>query len=380
MNGELLSQALSARILVVDDVEANVLLLENLLRQQGFANVQCTTDSRTVAGMHRAEPFDLILLDLQMPHLDGIAVMEQIRPAEGEDFLPVIVVSAFSDSENRLLALQKGARDYILKPLEVPEVIQRIRNYLEVKILYRERQRHSELLATRVRDQVSQLERLSRLKRFFSPQLAERIVAGSVGDPLKTHRADITAVSIDLRGFTAFTEAAEPEEVIQVLREYHSVIGPMILRYEGTIEFFAGDGIMVILNDPVTVPDPCERAVRMAVDMRTAMLPVTAHWRCQGFDLGMGIGIAQGYATIGTIGFEGRWDYAAVGKVTNLAARLCTDAKSGQILVDRKVLSRIQDCADAEPIGNIVLKGFSQPVAAFNILQVRSRSELTADS
>lgn len=372
MNSELLAQVQRGRILVVDDVEANMLLLENLLRQRGFANVQCTTESRKVVAMHAAEPFDLILLDLQMPPPDGIAVMEQLKLSAGDDFLPVIVVSAFSDAENRLRALRMGARDYILKPFEAPEVMQRIMNHLEVRMLYRERQRQSEILETRVREQVTQLERLSRLQRFFSPQLAEKIVAGTLGDPLKTHRSDITAVSIDLRRFTAFTESAQPEEVMEALRQFHSVIGPLILRYQGTIEYFAGDGIMVIFNDPLEMPDSTERAVRMAIEMRAAMVPVTEGWRRNGFDLGMGIGIANGYATIGTIGFEGRWDYAVVGPVVNLASRLCSEAKSGEIIVDRKVFRRIHDTVEAESAGDLVLKGFSQPVPAFMIGQVRA--------
>jgi class 3 adenylate cyclase len=360
MNAEMLHQIKGARILIVDDVEANMLLLENLLRQRDFLNVQCTTESGKVAAMHAAEPFDLILLDLQMPPPDGIAVMEELRrQAAADEFMPVIVVSASSDAENRLKALQIGARDYILKPFEMPEVLQRIKNHLEVRMLYRERVRQSEILEGRVRDQVLQLERLSRLQRFFSPQ---------VGDPLKTHRADITAVSIDLRRFTAFTESVEPEEVMEALRQFHSVIGPLIIRYQGTIEYFAGDGIMVILNDPLVMPDSTERAVRMAIDMRTAMEDVVEGWRNHGFDLGMGIGIAQGYATIGTIGFEGRWDYAVVGTVVNLAARLCSEAKAGEIIVDRKVMRRVQDAIEAESAGDIVLKGFAQPIPAYKVV------------
>ena len=244
MTFDLLDQALRARILVVDDVEANVLLLQSLLRQQGYRNVHATTDPRQVAPLHRAEPFDLILLDLQMPHLDGFGVMEQLKPVPGTDFLPVIVVTAFSDDKIRLKALRQGARDYIVKPFVGEEVAQRIRNYLEVRLLYRERRRQSDML-----------------KRFFSPQLAERIVAGGVLDPMRPHRREITAVFVDLRGFTAFTESTPPEEVMEVLHRYHAEMGQLIQRYEGTIEFFAGDGVMVIFNDPVEVPDHVERAL-----------------------------------------------------------------------------------------------------------------------
>lgn len=373
MNSELFGQVLVARILVVDDVEANVILLERLLRQRGFSNVDSTTESGKVAAMHAASAYDLILLDLQMPQPDGIAVMEQLkRQSSGGDFLPVIVVSAFSDLDNRIRALGLGARDYIFKPFEVPEVIQRIMNHLEVRMLYRERQRQSEILEQRVREQVAQLERLSRMRRFFSPQIAERIVAGTLGDPLKTHRRDVTAVSIDLRNFTPFTEAADPEQVMVVLREYHSVIGPIILRYQGTIEYFAGDGIMVIFNDPMVTPDSTERAVRMAIEMRDAMAPVMRGWRGQGFEVGMGIGIAEGFATIGTIGFEGRWDYAVVGTVVNLAARLCSEARSGEIIVDRSVVRCIEGAIETEPAGDLALKGFALPVPAHLVKRLRT--------
>lgn len=208
-------------------------------------------------------------------------------------------------------------------------------------------------------------ERLSRLKRFFSPQVAELISAGGMDDPLKTHRREITVVSIDLRGFTAFTESAEPEEVIGLLREYHEEAGRLILKHEGTIEYFAGDGIMVIFNDPVPVPDAAERAVRMSVEMQDAFEAIAARWRARGFDLGLGVGVAQGYATIGAIGFEGRRDYAAIGSVTNLAARLCGEARPGQVLVCRKVKASAGEHVRVESTGELKLKGFAQPVTAF---------------
>ncbi len=371
MNESLLAQMLAARILIVDDVEANVLLLQNMLRQQGYSDVHTMTDSRQVAAAHRAEPFDLILLDLQMPYLDGIAVMDQLAAVPDEDFLPVIVVTASSDQDNYLKALQRGARDYIRKPYATAETIQRIRNYLEVRVLYRERRRQAEILEKRVQEQVAQIDRVSRLKRFFSPHLAELIVAGGVDDPLRTHRREITVVSVDLRGFTAFTERAEPEEVISVLHEYHAAMGQLILAYEGTIEYFAGDGMMVLFNDPLPLPDPAARAARMALEMQAVFAGLTAEWRRHGFELGMGIGIAQGYATIGAIGFEGRWDYGAVGSVTNLAARLCAEAQAGQILTDRKVQRSIEALFESRAAGDLALKGFMQPVPVYAVERMR---------
>src|SRR5206468_690643 len=204
-------------------------------------------------------------------------------------------------------------------------------------------------LEERVKEQVAQVERLGRLKRFFSPQLAELIVAGGAEDPLQTHRREVTVVFLDLRGFTAFAETSEPEEVMGVLRDYHAAMGRLILEHEGTLERFAGDGMMIFFNDPVPVPDPAERAVRMAVAMRERVGRLRVKWAKLGYALDVGMGIAQGYATIGAIGFEGRWDYGAIGTVTNVASRLCGEAKPGQVLVSRRMLAMVEEIVEAEP-------------------------------
>ena len=218
------------------------------------------------------------------------------------------------------------------------------------------------------------VEKLSRLKRFFSPQLAEAIVTGGADDPLKTHRREVTVVFLDLRGFTAFAETAEPEEVMGVLREYHAEMGKLILEHEGTLERFTGDGMMIFFNDPAPVPDPAERAVRMAVAMRDRVAELVGRWRKRGYDLALGVGIAQGYATIGAIGFEGRWDYGAIGTVTNLAARLCGEAKQGQILVSSRVAGAVEDLIEAEEIGALTLKGLARPVPAVNVVGLKPRA------
>jgi class 3 adenylate cyclase len=217
------------------------------------------------------------------------------------------------------------------------------------------------------------VENLSRLKRFFSPQLAELIVTGGADDPLKTHRRDVTVVFLDLRGFTAFAETSEPEEVMSVLREYHAEMGKLILEHEGTLERFTGDGMMIFFNDPTPVPDPARRAVRMALEMRERVTPLIERWRKRGHTLDLGIGIAQGYATIGAIGFEGRWDYGAIGTVTNLAARLCGEAKPSQILVSLRVASDAEELIETEPVGALTLKGLAKPVPAFNVLRLKSQ-------
>jgi class 3 adenylate cyclase len=216
-----------------------------------------------------------------------------------------------------------------------------------------------------------QRERLERLRRFFSAPLADLIVSGRGDDPLKSHRREVTVVFLDLRGFTAFAEMAEPEDVMGVLHEYHAEMGKLVLTWEGTLERFTGDGMMIFFNDPVPVANPAERAVRMAVGMRARVEDLRVRWRQRGYDLDFGIGIAQGYATIGVIGFEGRSDYAAIGTVTNLAARLCAEALGGQILVSQRVLAAVGDEVDAESVGELRLKGFSKPVLAFNVVRLK---------
>ncbi|MEO7010576.1 MAG: adenylate/guanylate cyclase domain-containing protein, partial [Caldimonas sp.] len=217
----------------------------------------------------------------------------------------------------------------------------------------------------RVREQVAQVDRLSRLKSFFSPQLAEAIVAGGGSELLKTHRREISVVFIDLRGFTAFTDRAEPEEVMELLHEFHAAMGRIVLEQGGTLERFAGDSVMIFFNDPVPMERPAEAAVEMALAMQQAFPPLAAVWRKRGYELGLGCGIAQGYATLGQIGFEGRWDYAAIGSVTNLAARLCAEAGGGQVLVDRKIMARVEGLFAAEDIGALELRGLIHPVPAF---------------
>jgi adenylate cyclase len=224
-------------------------------------------------------------------------------------------------------------------------------------------------LEDRVAAQLGELKRVGRLKRFLAPQLAEALVAGGDEGILETHRRDIVVVFCDLRGFTAFAETAEPEEVLDLLREYHAALGPIVSASEGTLDHFSGDGIMVFFNDPVPVPDASERAVRMAVEMREAMARLQAGWRRQGREIGFGSGIARGYATLGQIGFAERVDYTAIGTVCNLAARLCAEARDGQILISRRVAAAVEDSVRLEEIGDLALKGLMQAVAVYNVAE-----------
>jgi class 3 adenylate cyclase/CheY-like chemotaxis protein len=347
----------------------NLKLLEGILTGHGYA-VSTAPSGPVALERVRDEHPDLVLLDVVMPEMSGYEVCRRLRAEEATRLLPVIMVTALDPLQERVKGIDAGADDLLTKPINQPELVARVRSLLRIKALHDELGELNRTLEQRVRDQVSQLERLGRLRRFFSPQLAELILAGDADDPLKSHRREVTVVFIDLRGFTAFAETAEPEEVMTVLREYHAEMGKLILAAEGTLERFTGDGMMIFFNDPVPVPDPAARAVRMATGMRDRVGSLTDAWRKRGFDLDFGVGIAQGYATIGAIGFEGRWDYGAIGTVTNLASRLCGEAKPGQILVSQRVAGGVEGVAAVEPVGELTLKGFQRPVKAFNVVRL----------
>jgi class 3 adenylate cyclase len=324
----------------------------------------------------------LVLLDVVMPEMSGYEVCRKIRENPATKILPVVMVTALDPSQERIKGIEAGADDFLTKPINQPELLARVKSLLRIKELHDTVQAQAvqlsdwnENLEQRVREQLEQLERLGRLKRFFSPQLADLIVAGGAEDPLKTHRREVTVVFLDLRGFTAFAETAEPEEVMGVLREYHAAMGKLILQHEGTLERFTGDGMMIFFNDPVPVPNPAERAIRMALAMRQGVAELTVKWRKLGFELDFGVGIAQGYATIGGIGFEGRWDYGAIGTVTNLASRLCGEAKPTQILVSQRLLATLEELVEVEPVGELALKGFHRAITAHNVIRFKEGKE-----
>jgi adenylate cyclase len=365
------------RILIVDDVPANVHILQARLAANGYDIVTATDGEEALAAVTETQP-DLILLDVMMPKMDGFEVCRRLRADSSLPFIPIIMVTAKADPKDVVAGLEAGGDEYLIKPVDQAALVARVKSMLRIKNLHdtvealaAERAEWNKTLDRRVQEQVGQLERLGRLKRFFSPQLAELIVAGGTDDPLKTHRREVTVVFLDLRGFTAFAETAEPEELMGVLREYHAETGKLILDHEGTLERFTGDGMMIFFNDPVPVPNPAERAIRMALAMRERVHHLVTVWHKRGYELALGVGIAQGYATIGAIGFEGRWDYGAIGTVTNLAARLCGEAKGGQILVHQRVATTVEDLADLEAIGPLTLKGLVRPVSAFNVIGLK---------
>jgi class 3 adenylate cyclase len=361
------------RILIVDDNPTNVKVLQTRLAAEGYEIVTAADGEEGLAAARQHTP-DLILLDVMMPKLDGFEVCRRLRADAAFPFTPIIMVTAMADSKDVVAGLEAGGDEYLTKPVDHAALAARVRSMLRIKRLHdtvetlaAEVKEWNASLERRVAEQVGELERVGRLRRFFSPQLAELIVNGGGDDPLKSHRREITVVFLDLRGFTAFAEVAEPEEVMGVLGEYHQITGKLILEYEGMLEHFTGDGITILFNDPVPIPNPAERAVRMALTIRERVSRMAEDWVKRGYELSLGIGIAQGFATIGAIGFEGRWDYSAIGTVTNLAARLCGEAPGDQILIAHRVYAEVETLVEVEPQEVLTLKGFRRPVIAYRV-------------
>jgi adenylate cyclase len=362
-------------ILIVDDNETNRDILVTRLKANGYRTLQAADGEEALKAATQHRP-DLVLLDVMMPNLDGLETCRRLKSRGEEPFTPVILVTARTATEDIVAGLDAGADEYLTKPIDQAALVARVRSVLRIKALHDQVQAQAadltnwnRTLTQRVQEQVAEIERIGRLKRFLAPQVAQLVSSGDER-VLESHRSEVTVVFCDLRNFTAFAESAEPEEVIGVLREYHKTLGTLIEKFEGTIERFAGDGLLVLFNDPLPCPDPSARAVRMAVEMREQVANLTAKWRAYGHELGFGIGIAHGYATLGCIGFEGRFQYSATGTVANLASRLCDQARNGQILVDSKVQTAVNELAELEPVGEMTLKGFHHPLKVFNVRQL----------
>ena len=352
------------KILIVDDEPFNLDLLEQELMEYDYV-LERAVDG--VDALEKTASFspDLILLDYMMPKMSGLEVVQQLRANEKHKGIPVILLTAKASQEDKIAGLDAGADDYVTKPFDSFELLARVRAMLRIKQLHDQLDEWNRTLAEKVQQQVAELERMNRLKRYLSPQIAQSILADEE-DLFKTHRREITVEFFDMRGFTAFTDNAEPEEVMELLRSFHGALGKIALEHQGTIERFAGDAVMVFFNDPLPIEKPAEHAMQTALAVQEAFVPIGKHWhKRSGFELGLGVGIAQGYATLGAIGFEGRWDYAAIGNVTNLAARLCAEAKAGQILADRKTMAALEGAFQFDAVGPLTLKGFEKPVPAF---------------
>jgi class 3 adenylate cyclase len=370
-----------ARILVVDDVMDNLDILQMRLESQGY-EVATAGDGVEALEKIRGLLPDLVLLDIMMPKMDGIETVKRLKADTSLPFIPVILVTARADAKDVIAGLESGGDDYVTKPVDHAALSARVRSMLRIKSLHdtvqaqarRLEEQATELAAwnktleERVSAQLAEIERMGRLKQFLSPQIAETIISSGGEAILDIHRRDIVVLFCDMRGFTAFSETAEPEDVIRVLREYHNALGPLIHQHEGTLDRFTGDGLIIIFNDPIPCSEPARRAVGLAIEMRDAVSSLAKSWLSRGYEIGFGIGISQGYATLGPIGFEGRSDYTAIGTVINVAARLCGEAKDGQILITQRIAAATEEFAEVEALGEIALKGLSRKVAALNVL------------
>jgi adenylate cyclase len=359
-------------VLVIDDLPQNTRLLDAILTPRGYRVVTAGSGEEGLRLLREEQP-DLVLLDILMPEMDGYEVCRRIREEPATAFLPVVMITASGDQEKRR-ALETGADDFVTKPFDQTELLARVRSLVRIKQHHDTIERQTAELAVwnrqledRVKAQVDELERVGRLRRFLSPQVAELVVDSGDESFLESHRREIVVVFCDLRRFTAFAETAEPEEIMGVLSEYHAALGDLIFRFEGTLERFAGDGLMVFFNDPIRCEDGPARAVRMAVAMRSRVQDLADGWKRRGYELAFAAGIAQGYATLGRIGFEGRFDYAAIGSVTNLASRLCSQAAPWQILVTQRVHAGAEEIVVSDEVGELTLAGFTRPVRGYDI-------------
>ncbi|NIV75290.1 MAG: response regulator [Gammaproteobacteria bacterium] len=363
-----------ASILVVDDNAAAVEILEARLSANGYT-VLTARDGEQALALARSELPDLILLDIMMPKVDGLTVCRELKADSSLPLMPIVLLTAKTALDDVVQGLDAGADEYLTKPVEHAALLARVKSMLRIKSLHdqvseqtRQLAEWNRTLEQRVAEQVEELQRVGRLKRFFSPQLAEVIVSQGGEQLLEAHRREISVVFCDLRGFSAFSEAAEPEEVMEVLREYYAAMGEEVFRFEGTIERFVGDSVMALFNDPLPCPDHELRAVRMAVAMRKRARELSPLWAMRGYDLGIGFGVATGYATIGKVGFEGRIEYSATGPVANLASRLCDVARHGQVLIDQHTYAAVGSNVAVEALGELELRGMHRPAPAYNVL------------
>ena len=370
-----------ATVLVVDDIPANRKLLTDVLSNAGYVVIAASSGEEALEKVASAKP-DLVLLDILMPGLNGYEVCQRLRADPTTGVLPVVMVTALDPTEERIKGLDAGADDFLTKPVNAAELLARVRSLLRIKSLYDTVQVQSvelvELnagLEKRVQEQLGELQRLDQLKRFFAPQIAELIVSGEMADPLKTHRSEVTVVLVTLRGFNALADTSEPEEVMAILRNYHREMGKAIDAHGGTLEQLSGSTMMVVFNDPVMVEDSAARAVRMALEMRTRFEELMSDCHRRGHEISLGIGIAHGYATIGSIGYESRLAYGVIGRVTNLASRLCDEATSGEILATATVHALVDDLVEAAEASEVNMEGFARPVTVYSIHGVKGAAK-----
>jgi adenylate cyclase len=352
---------MKACILVVDDEpDLEALILQKFRQQIQNGTVEflfAHEGAEALAAVTSKGGIDLVVTDINMPNMDGLSLLQKLQ--ENEQRVSTIVVSAYGDMANIRTAMNRGAFDFLTKPIDFADLETTIAKTI----------RHVEVLREARERQAEAERRYGRLRRFLAPQVADLIISSGTEKELESRRREITALFCDLRGFTEFSQRSDPEDVMSLLREYHAVVGKIIFEYSGTIERFTGDGVMVIFNDPMPLPNPALTAVQMALETRAAVGTLMEKWRRLGHEeLGFGIGVSHGYATLGIIGFEGRFDYSAIGIVSNVASRLCDEAQSGQILISPRVLIAVEDFVIVERVGELTLKGISRPIVVHNVI------------
>ena len=375
---------MTSSVLVVDDTAANVRLFEAILSTHGYSVLAASNGDDALAVIHGDSPPDLVLLDIQMEGIDGYEVCRRIRADDRSAMLPVIMVTA-AGNEEKVSSLDSGADDFIARPFDQAELLARVRSLLRIKNYHdtvvgqaAELAAWNRLLEEQVNEQVEEMQRLQRLRRFLSANVADAVVSSGDESLLQPHRREVALLFCDLRGFTHFAAATEPEEVLVALQAYHGLIGEIVRRHAATVGYFAGDGVMMFFNDPFPCDDPALRAVSAAAELRDAMVPFAEQWRRRGHELGIGSGIAFGFATLGLIGFEGRYEYTAIGPVVNLAARLCDEAAAGEILLAQRAYAAVQPSVQVHERGELALRGIDEPVHAWSFDALQAGAELPA--
>ncbi len=357
-------------ILIVDDEPDNLMFMGELLSAAGYLVVVARDGPEAMALVDKRRP-NLVLLDVVMPGMDGYAVCRHWRAHPETRLMPVILVTGTRPGEERVQGLDAGADDFLTKPVDQAELLARVRSLLRIDALHQEVESWALELESRVDLQVRQLERLNQLKNFLPAHIAEVVLGEQEEQSLAPRRRWVVSCAVDLRGFTAFAQSAEPEDLIDVLKAYYAVVGTAVAAHGGTVERYAGDGMMVLFNAPLELEEPELAALRAARDIQQAYQPLFEDWRAQGQELGLGIGLASGYATAGAVGFADNWQYSAIGTVTNLAARLCALATHGQVLASAKVVLPCQDRCVAESLGDKAVKGLRNPVPVYSVTGVR---------
>jgi len=376
-----MEKSYSHLVLVVDDIQDNVTMLTAHLRTRGYRTVSANNGIEALKMVNQEKP-DLIMLDINMPKMNGLDACSQLKQQPDTKMIPIILITANSNVDEIVKGFEVGADDYLIKPFNYMEMLSRVRSMIRIWDAQQELIKVNSVLdelnrdlEEKVQEQVQELERVNRLRRFFSPQIVNTITSENSEDILGEHRREITVVFLDLRNFTSFSEKASPHEVIQTIRELHHLIGPIIFRYRGTLERFTGDGLMVFLGDPEPMEDHPVQAVEMSIEIRNIVEKLRAGWAEKGYNLALGIGIATGEASLGTIGFEGRLDYAAIGVVTNLAARFCSKAEGGQILISKNTFEIVKDTFETVPRGKIEFKGFSKLQPVYEVSSTKQYKE-----